>query len=134
MQWSRAAHGGFTRPGAAPWIDCGDFARVNVADQMDDPHSMLSFYRRMIRVRRSIPALTDGSYSAIEPAPAGTFVFAREASGSRAIIALNFAAEAREIDLPRGTMVLSSNPAREQGTVGGRTRLAPDEAAVIKLT
>jgi alpha-glucosidase len=133
MQWSRAAHGGFTRPGAAPWIDCGDSASVNVADQMDDPQSMLSLYRRMIRVRRSIPALSDGSYRAIEPAPADTFVFARESPGSRAIIALNFASETREIDLPRGTIALSSNPAREPGATSGRLRLLADEAVVVAL-
>jgi alpha-glucosidase len=133
MQWSGAAHGGFTGAGARPWIECGDFASVNVARQMDDPNSMLSLYRRMIRARRAIPALAGGAYRAIDDAPAGTFVFIREAPGSRAMVALNFAADPCEIDLPPGRIALSSDPAREPGTAGGRTRLSPDEAIVVEL-
>jgi alpha-glucosidase len=133
MQWSGAAYGGFTRAGARPWIDCGDFASVNVARQMDDPASMLSLYRRMIRARRSIPALSDGAYRAVEDPPADTFVFVREATGSRAMIALNFSAEARDVRLPQGRIALSSHPSREPGTAGGATLLAPNEGLVVEL-
>ena len=47
MQWSGARNGGFSAS-ARTWLPCGDFKAVNVARQLNDPHSMLSLYRRLI--------------------------------------------------------------------------------------
>src|SRR6266851_9973635 len=51
MQWSDSHHGGFSEA-ADPWLPCGDFKSINVAKQMNDPRSMLSLYRRLIRLRK----------------------------------------------------------------------------------
>ena len=64
MQWSDARNGGFSTS-ASTWLPCGDFKAVNVARQLNDPHSMLSLYRRLIELRKSTPALVEGSYRAI---------------------------------------------------------------------
>ena len=130
MQWS--ADGGFSKSNA-PWLELGDCTAVNVAKQMNDPASMLSFYRRAIRVRRNSPALTAGTIRVIE-APGDCFVFVREAAGSRAMIALNFADEARDIETPSGKILLSSHLSREPGGIkAGRQRLSPNEAVIIDI-
>ena len=50
MQWEPTADGGFTT--GTPWLPVVDPAERNVADQRDDPDSLLSLYRRLIAARR----------------------------------------------------------------------------------
>lgn len=128
MQWSGAKHGGFTI--GEPWLECGNYGAVNAARQMDDPSSMLSFYRRMIRVRRESPALETGDLRILD-SPADCFMFARTAGASRAIVALNFSNVAIEINVPRAKMLISSDPARASKAILGAVTLAPLEALVL---
>ena len=109
MQWDGGPSAGFSRA-ADPWLPLApDCATVNVAQQMTDPQSLLSFYRGVIWYRKTSPALLDGSYRALE-SPADTFVYAREHAHQRLLVALNFAGEARTIPLPaeRGVDVARS--------------------------
>ncbi len=94
------------------WLPCGDFKAVNVARQMSDPRSMLSLYRRLIRLRKSTPALTEGSYRAFAGAPEDCLVFHRDTAAQQIVVALNFTTEAREIDLSGGKILLSTNDIR----------------------
>ena len=98
MQWNDTPGGGFTNS-ERPWLPLGDCSAASVAGQMNDPHSMLSFYRRAIRVRRASPALSAGSLRVIDTAPGDCLVFLRETSGDRAMVALNFTDEFREIEI-----------------------------------
>src|SRR3954468_526855 len=50
MQWSRA--GGFTS--GRPWLPMVDPERRNVADQREDPDSLLGHYRQLIHRRRNV--------------------------------------------------------------------------------
>jgi alpha-glucosidase len=52
MQWSR--DGGFSD--GTPWLPLVDPEARNVADQREDPESLLSLYRRLIALRREIGA------------------------------------------------------------------------------
>ena len=52
MQWDASEKGGFTS--GAPWLPLVDPAERNVADQRDDPGSMLSLVRDLIAVRREL--------------------------------------------------------------------------------
>ena len=57
MQWSNAPNAGFSPEGSTTWLPVhpNHAEGVNVADQLDDAGSLLRFYRRLIRVRRSQP-------------------------------------------------------------------------------
>jgi glycosidase len=50
MQWDRSPSGGFTT--GAPWLPAVDPEERNVADQRDDPDSLLNLYRDLIARRR----------------------------------------------------------------------------------
>jgi len=65
LQWANAPNGGFSPAGVATWLPVNpNYAQgVNVADQDDDPHSLLNFYRRLLRLRRQTPALIAGDYT-----------------------------------------------------------------------
>jgi alpha-glucosidase len=52
MQWDASPQGGFTT--GEPWLPLVDPAARNVADQHDDPASMLSLVRELIALRREL--------------------------------------------------------------------------------
>lgn len=69
---------GFSPPGVRTWLpQPADWARYAVAAQQDDPGSMLEFYRAALRLRRSHPALGNGSMHWLDT-PEGVLGFARE--------------------------------------------------------
>jgi len=133
MQWSGARNGGFST-GAKTWLPCGDFKAVNVARQMKDPRSMLSLYRRLIRLRKTAPALVEGSYRALDGAPEDCLMFHRETPAQRLVVALNFTAEPRKIDLPAGKIILSTIAARRAKSAKSFRTLAPNEAVIVETS
>jgi alpha-glucosidase len=135
MQWDGTRYAGFGE--VSPWLPvASNAAQVNVESQRDDPDSMLSFYRRLLALRRGEPALEIGGY-----APAGLqengFAFLREQADRRFLMLLNLADTPLECvaQLPHvhGTIVLGTNRQREGATVEGPVRLDGNEAVVIVL-
>jgi alpha-glucosidase len=53
MQWDASPSGGFTGQDVTPWLPLGDTAACNVADQRDDPASVLALCRALLRLRRA---------------------------------------------------------------------------------
>jgi alpha-glucosidase len=52
MRWNAEPGGGFTGPAVTPWLPIGP-AAVNVANQRDEPDSVLSLCRRLIELRHN---------------------------------------------------------------------------------
>jgi alpha-glucosidase len=79
MQWSRAVNAGFSPEGVQTWLPINpSYAQgVNVADQQDDPESMLNFYKRMLHFRKQTPALIDGDYTTLHETSEDYFAFLR---------------------------------------------------------
>jgi alpha-glucosidase len=131
MQWSDAPGGGFGT--AAPWLPLGDLS-ANVVAQRRDPRSLLALYRRLIALRRATPAINAGAYRSLDGLPADVFGFLREAPGSRALVAANFAGQACALDLPAGfaggALLRSVDPAAA-GVADAVLMLGPCEACVI---
>ncbi len=131
MQWSDARNGGFTTS-AKTWLPCGDFKAVNVANQLNDPHSTLWLYRRLIDLRKSTPALVEGSYRALDNAREDCLVFHRYTPTQHIVVALNFTDEPREIELPAGKILLSTVSGGANLTKTPLT-LAPNEAIIVMV-
>ena len=64
VQWADAPNAGFCPADVTPWLPVNpNYAEgVNVAEQVDDPCSMLTFYKRMLALRKQTPALIAGDY------------------------------------------------------------------------
>jgi alpha-glucosidase len=116
MPWDDTPNAGFCPPDVEPWLPLTpDAARINVAAQLADPVSMLSLTRRLLALRRSSPALAVGSYRPVDwpGASDACYLYLREASEERMLVALNFSDQARQIRLPdglRATSILSTIP------------------------
>ena len=61
MQWDAGVNGGFST--VAPWLPVPPSAQThNVADESKDPESVLSFYKKVLKLRRTNKALLEGTY------------------------------------------------------------------------
>jgi maltose alpha-D-glucosyltransferase / alpha-amylase len=75
MQWSSGRNAGFSTASAEdlirPVISHGPFSykKINVADQLSDPDSLLNWMARLINVRKRCPAIGWGSSLVLETNP-----------------------------------------------------------------
>jgi alpha-glucosidase len=94
---------------------------------------MLLLYRRLIHQRKTSRALSQGSYRSEATAPEDCLVFHREVANQRVIVALNFSNEPRRIEVPRASILLSTDRDRGAVTVDGTLDLAPNEAVILAV-
>lgn len=94
LQWSNTPNAGFSPPSVKTWLPVHPNYRtgVTVADQDGDDHSLLNFYRRMLRLRRATPALVAGDYHAVHQHSEAYFAFLRYDAPTRqtCLVILNF--------------------------------------------
>jgi alpha-glucosidase len=127
MQWRDAPGGGFTDDDVTPWLPLGDTAARNVADQVDDPASILTFVRAVIACRRATPTLQLGSYETL-PGPDGAWAWRR---GNDHVVAVNLGENAITIDLGAGAILIGTELARIGESVDGLVALGPWEGVVL---
>ena len=126
MPWTGGANLGFTLPGVEPWLPVGD-PGINVADQRDDPGSVLNLTRASIALRRARPDLRESGYAAVE-APDGIWAWRR---GSGTLVVLNHTDDPIDEDVGVGEILLSSQANRAGERIEQRVRVGPWEALVI---
>ena len=129
MQWEPSVTGGFTTAGTTPWLPLGDVSSHNVADQREDPRSLLSLCRQLVSVRRRHIKGCGGSYEQLAAAE-HQWVYR---SGD-VVVAANFAGEPAEVPGLAGPVLFSSLKARlPEKPFGEPLRLAGFEAVVVQL-
>ena len=101
MQWSSAPNAGFSPAGVKTWLPLNpNFAQgINVADQQNDPASLLNFYKRLLRLRKATPALQDGDYTPLHEQAEDYFAFLRHSphSGQTCLVVLNLSDQAHTL-------------------------------------
>lgn len=139
MQWANAANAGFCPADVKPWLPVNpNYAQgVNVADQEDDPGSLLNYYRRLIRVRRESPALVAGEYRPLHERARSYLAFLREAREQAVLVVLNYSASRRQVrfDLAGAAAgrALFSSHGREGQLNLHALRLEPFETLIAEL-
>ena len=99
MQWTASTEAGFTSS-TKPWLPIpSSAATYNLQQEKQDPDSIFNTYRRLIDLRKSEPALRDGTYQAINEEDPNVFAYLRKSNNSTILIALNMSAEPRTITL-----------------------------------
>jgi len=99
MQWNDHSYAGFSE--VAPWLVVNpNHQTINVADQTNDPDSILSFYKKMIAVRREHKGLIYGSFNEYLPENEQLFVYERILDEERYLIIVNLTDEAAPYTLP----------------------------------
>lgn len=142
MQWSNSPNGGFCPSGVTPWLPVNpNYAEgVNVADQQQDPGSLLNFYKRFLRVRRTTPALISGNYTPLHEQADDYLAFVRETPGGEdtCLVVLSYSNKAQKVsfDLPGKTarLIFSSQVHRTQADPLSEIKLEPFEIYIVELT
>ena len=134
MQWDASPNAGFAPPSATPWLPiAADAAEVNVAGQAEDPGSLLTLTRDLIRIRREHPVLRVGDFEHFGPTPEGIFAFRRIGPEGQLNIVLNLTGEVRFVDdAGPGRVVVGTHRARDGEAVGRSVELRPNEAIVVE--
>jgi oligo-1,6-glucosidase len=95
FQWNAGLHAGFTD--GEPWIKINDNYRViNREVQENAPGSVLSFVRRLIRLRKERPVLIYGGYRLLNPDDPHVFAYYRYDDQEVVLVLLNFSGVDRE--------------------------------------
>jgi alpha-glucosidase len=98
MQWSDAINAGFTQ--GTPWLPVApSYTTHNVATETGDSRSILNFYRRIVELRRTEPALRDGQYVPVNQEDPNVFAFVRRFKGEAVLVALNMSGSAQTVKL-----------------------------------
>jgi len=137
MQWDPSPGAGFTT--GAPWLPLVDPSTRNVADQSDDPGSLLSLYRRLIAARRGSAALGRGDHRSFFGVAPEVMAWLREADGERVLCLLNVGDERRACALPlarlgadAGEVVVATSDRTRRVTLG-ELSLEPHEGVSVRL-
>ncbi len=137
MQWEDRSGAGFTT--GEPWLPIGpELHSRNVAKQERDPHSLLNFYKRLIWLRKDLPALQIGYYRSLEKGvPYNCYLYLREIGEEKLLVALNFSYLKKTINLTREDkpyeVLISTDPRRQEKAVGKDFELAPGEGCLLKI-
>jgi alpha-glucosidase len=119
MHWDSSPTAGFTAEGVPPWLPYGDNASRNVAAQRDDPASVLRLCRDLIALRARAFGGRIASYREL-PGPPGLWTYRVD----DLLIAANFTDEPVTLDVPIGSVLLSTAGATTDGVLD-RGTLAP---------
>lgn len=137
FQWDDSAHAGFTTASDGPWMRVNDsYTDINVAKQLEEPDSVLNFWKGLIKFRKThADLLVYGTFEVLDPDSEKTFVYVKRHGGEKALVALNFSCEEQAFALPEGgeysleVRNYADNHAASQRVSGGsKINLRPWEA------
>jgi len=111
MQWSDDIYAGFSQE--EPWIRVNsNYKTINVAKQKKDPHSILSFYQKLIALRKAKDTLNYGSFKDVDYANEKLYCYYRSDNENTFLICTNYSKEkvplAREIQSVDKELILSN--------------------------
>ncbi|MDR3020537.1 MAG: alpha-glucosidase [Treponema sp.] len=101
MQWSDAPNAGFTK--GTPWIMVNpNHEWINVEDQINREGSVFTYYKELIKIRKTNDVVTYGKYELLLPDHSDLFVYLRSFQQRKLLVVCNFSNEDRTYVLPDG--------------------------------
>ena len=91
MQWNESENGGFTT--GKPWIGVNpNYTEINVSRQEEESNSILSFYKKMISMRKENPILVYGEYNLVLENHEQIFAYTRTLDKEKFVVICNLTA------------------------------------------
>jgi alpha-glucosidase len=108
MQWNASAHAGFSD--TEPWMRVNpNYTHLNVETQLQDPHSVLSFYKQMIWLRKHNDVLIYGRYELANAGHDSIYAYKRHFEGRTVLVAVNLTEYPCYWDEPKDGAILLTN-------------------------
>ena len=97
MQWDASENAGFTK--GTPWLKAGkSYPQINVENEIQGP--IFTFYQNLIRLRKEMPIISEGSYKPAFEDSKQVYAFERQYKDESLLVLNNFYATEVEIELP----------------------------------
>jgi len=111
MQWNDEPNAGFSR--ATPWLPVPpSYKTHNVARELEDPGSVMQFYRHLLALRHQNRALLDGDYVALNGNDAKVLAYLRRYKSETLLVVLNMSAVPQKVRFDLSPQNLSPATAR----------------------
>ena len=89
MQWNNSSYAGFSK--AAPWMKVNpDYQDINVEKQRNDPDSILSYYKTLIKLRKNYKVIVYGKYELLNPISEYIWAYKRKLDNTVMTVMANF--------------------------------------------
>jgi alpha-glucosidase len=134
MQWTAGPQAGFSTD-PKTWLPIPpSYKTINVAVETKDPNSELNWWRQLIALRRSNPALHDGVQTMLDTTNPSVLSYVRIERGSAVVVSVNCTGTPQTISLDlsstgvRGTKVatlLTDDPSLQSASSLTKVTLAP---------
>lgn len=99
MQWSPDRNAGFTE--GIPWVQAvNNYPLINVENSMKEENSILSYYRKLIRLRKKYDIISIGSYEPYQIEHPKVFSYKRLLDKEELLVLCNFYDTKTSIQLP----------------------------------
>ncbi|HGJ6747234.1 TPA: alpha,alpha-phosphotrehalase [Streptococcus pneumoniae] len=129
MQWDASENAGFST--GTPWLKAGEsYKYINVENEIQGP--IFTFYQDLIRLRKEMPIISEGSYKPAFEDSKQVYAFERQFEDQKLLVLNNFYAKEVEIDLPavyQNGQILISN--YEDAEVSEKILLKPYQTLAI---
>ncbi len=137
MQWSLDTHAGFTND--TPWIKVNSNYKtgINVEEQEKQSDSVLNYFRKMVKIRKSHLGLIYGSYQLVLPENEQVYAYTRSLDTERYLILLSFSEESTQvtiddIEFSKADLLISNDECQTEKT-NHQFTLKPYQAVVYQL-
>jgi alpha-glucosidase len=138
MQWDGGAQAGFTD--SRPWLPIGDDGQAaNVAAQSEDPQSLLTLYRRLMKLRQELPMLVHGELEVVSR-ESPLLSYRRSGERGNLLIILNLGSEPQTYSLDSeavgeggARLLVSTFLDRENELLQDTFSLRSDEGVILIL-
>ncbi|WP_084242639.1 alpha-glucosidase [Planomicrobium okeanokoites] len=108
MQWDNSPNAGFSE--SQPWIYTNpNYEWLNVEAQKHNPHSVLSFYKQMIALRKQMNVLVYGKYELKELGFEDVYAYTRADDDSKVLVVSNLGPNRYRWNEPENRGLLMSN-------------------------
>ncbi len=99
MQWDNRAYAGFST--TEPWFLVNpNYKTINVADQLEDEHSVLNYYKRLIQLKKDYDVFNYGKYELVDKDHKQIYSYKRILDNEEVIIMSNLTSEKATITYP----------------------------------
>jgi alpha-glucosidase len=141
MQWTAGPNAGFSTA-AKPWLPVPDSAKTrNVETESRKPNSVLSFYKKLLNLRKNDADLREGDYIALNTTDPNVMSYLRRYQNTAVLVVLNMSASKQTptFDLAQQgfsgvpAVTLVQNGAEAPGGAFTSVTLAPYGTYIAKL-
>lgn len=134
MQWDDSKNAGFSD--AEPWLKVADNYKDINTENTNVSQTIHAYYKKLIRLRKDLPIIQEGSYDVLELEHPSIFAYVREYEGEKLLVLNHFYGEDDTITIPDELLNLDASYLIGNGSerkLEKEFKLGPYETAAFLL-